>query len=350
MSEKTENATPYKLEKAKEKGLVSKSIELNTCSSLLVLLGLINSLWPQQLKDIQSVTTHLLYLATHMHLTLDTISHLHQLLLSKLLTLWLPFALAAVISVVLSTVLQTGFVWSMTPIIPDFKRLDVVQGCKRLFSINTMVALVKSIFKLMVASTLLYLIFKNQLATILHFMFIPAPHAPQLMMHFILKTLFQLIAALLCFAFIDTMYSRRMFLKKQKMTKQEIKDEYKQKEGDPKIKNKIKQLQFQLRQKTSALKQVETSDLIITNPAHLAIALKYERQSMPAPKVVYKAQDELVLPVKALARKHNIPIIENKLCARMLYHSTELNQYIGKELFPLIAPLFRELYQQQERQ
>jgi flagellar biosynthetic protein FlhB/flagellar biosynthetic protein FliR/FlhB len=168
------------------------------------------------------------------------------------------------------------------------------------------------------------------------------------MMHFILKTGLQLVALLLALAFIDKKFTLWKFSKEQRMSKHDLKEEYKQKEGDPKIKNKIRQLQAQLRQKTAALKQVKTADVIVTNPSHIAIALKYERGLMPAPKVIYKAQNKMVVQVKELARKYNIPVIEHKILARMLHHSTDLNQYIHKDLFPLTAELFRELYRQSD--
>lgn len=346
MSEKTEKASPYKLQKAKEKGQVSKSVELNTCISLLVILGMITALWPTQLQDIQNLLRHLLTNASHIQLNIDNIIQIQQLILTKLTTLWLPFALAGILAIILSTVAQTGIVWSTIPLIPDFKRLNLIQGFKKLFSIKTCFEAVKSVLKLTLSFLLLFFTLKHQLPNILQLTLThPALH-PQLMMSFILKLVFQLLVLLTLLAFIDKSYTRWKFNKDNRMSKQEVKDEYKQKEGDPKIKNKIKQLQNQLRQKTASLKQVKTADVIITNPTHLAIALKYERGVMPAPKVVCKAQGEMVLQVKEIARKHAIPVIENKPFARMLYQSVELNQWISKDLFPIAASIFRDIYKQ----
>ena len=138
MSEKTEKATPYKLQKAKEQGQVSKSTELNTCVSMLVLLGVGISLSPSSLFQIKQLMTHLFYLNTHMPFSVDTMSQLQQFLLSKLTCLWLPFALAGMLAIILSTVAQTGFVWSGKPLAPDFKRLDIAKGFKRLFSTKSL--------------------------------------------------------------------------------------------------------------------------------------------------------------------------------------------------------------------
>ena len=346
MSEKTEKATAYKLHKAKEKGQVSKSVELNTCISLLVMLGMITALWPNQLQEIQNLMRHLLNNAANFQVTIDNISRIQQFILSKMITLWLPLALAGGLAIVLSTMAQTGLVWSTTPLIPDFKRLNFIQGFKKLCSLKTCFDTVKNILKLTLCCLLLFFTIKQQLPSILQLNLThPALH-PQIMMHFILKLIFQLLIVLSLVACLDTFYTRWKFNKDNRMSKPEVKDEYKQKEGDPKIKSKIKQLQNQLRQKTASLKQVKTADVVITNPTHLAIALKYERGTMPAPKVICKAQGEMVLQVKEIARKHGVPIIENKAFARMLYQSVELNQWISKELFPIAATIFRELYKQ----
>lgn len=344
MSEKTEKATPYKLRKAKEKGQASRSVEVTTCITLLVLLSMVTALWPRQLHEIQNLMRHTLYLATHMQFSIENIHHLHQFLLSKIINLWLPFALAGVLSNVLVNVSQSGIIWSATPITPDFKRINIVQGFKKLFSIKTCFETVKSTLKLFTAFIFLFFTFKYQLPNLLQLALTPPSQHPELMMHFLLKLIFQLLLLLGLLAVLDKLYTRWSFAKEQRMSKQEVKDEYKQREGDPKIKSKMKQLQQQLRQKTASLKQVQTADVVITNPTHLAIALQYDKSTMPAPKVVCKAQGEMVVQVKELARKHNVPIIENKSFARLLYHSVELNHWINKELYPFAAAIFRQIY------
>lgn len=345
MSEKTEKATAYKLQKAKEKGQVSKSTELNTCIFLLIILCLITGLWPKHLGEIQNLLRHLLYYAGHIQFNLDTISNLQHFILIKMTLLWLPFALAGIMAIVLTTIAQTGLVWSTIPLIPDFKRLHIIQGIKKLFSIKTCFEAVKSTLKLSVTFLLLFFIIKQQLPNILHLVLTQPIQDPEFMMGFLLKTIFQLVLLLTLIAILDKFYTRWKFNKDQRMSKQEIKDEYKQKEGDPKIKQKIKQLQHQLRQKTASLNQVKSADVVITNPTHLAVALQYDRAVMPAPKVVCKAQGDMVSQVKELAKKHGVPIIENKAFARMLFQTIELNQWISRELFPVAADIFREIYQ-----
>ena len=344
MSEKTEKATPHKLQKAKEQGHVSKSIELNTCVFLLVLLGVATALWPSSLFQIKQLITHLFYMNTHIPFSVDTMSQLQQFLLSKLTFLWLPFALAGMLAIILSTIAQTGFVWSGKPLAPDFKRLDLAKGFKRLFSTKLLFDAGKNSLKLSSVFLLLYISLKHELLTFLSFMKQSPAQFPALLIALLSKITLQMLVLLFALAMIDKLYTRWKFGKDNRMSKQELKDEYRQREGDPKIKSKIKQLQHQLRQKTASLDQVKTADVVITNPTHLAVVLKYDRGLMPAPKIVCKVQGDLVKQVKLLAARHHVPIIENKPLARLLFAASDLNQWVNREHFPMVAAIFRDIY------
>ena len=344
MSEKTEKATPWKLQKAKEQGQVSKSTELNTCVFMLVLLGVGTALWPSSLFEIKQLITHLFYLTTHLPFSVNSMSQLQQFLLSQLTLLWLPFALAGMLSIILSTIAQTGFVWSGKPLAPDFKRLDIAKGFKRLFSSKLLFDAGKNTLKLSLVFLLLYLSLKHELPALLGFMKTSPANLPSLVIKLISKIMLQLLVLLFALAIIDKLYTRWKFGKDNRMSKQELKDEYRQREGDPKIKSKMKQLQHQLRQKTASLEHVKTADVVITNPTHLAVVLKYDRGLMPAPKVVCKAQGELVKQVKLLAARHHVPIIENKPLARLLFATSDLNQWVNREHFPMVASIFRDIY------
>lgn len=348
MSEKTEKATPHKLQKAKEKGQVSKSVELTTCLSLLVMLGMIAALWPRTAQEIQDLMRHVLVHAAHYSLNLDNVHYLLVLILSKLIHLWLPLALAGGLAIILGTIAQTGLIWSSTPLTPDFKRLNPAAGFKKVFSLKLCFDAFKNLFKLSLAVISLFFILKKDLPEIMHLGLTSPTQYPNHLMHFLLKAIFQLLLVLCFIAIIDKGYTLWKYKKDNRMSKQEVKDEHKQREGDPKIKSKIKQLQQQLRQKTASLSQVKTADVVITNPTHIAIALRYDKQVMPAPKVVCKAQGEMVHQVKEIARKHNIPIIENKAFARALHHSIELNHWISYDLFPVAADIFRNIYKQRQ--
>lgn len=346
MSEKTEKATPYKLKKSKEQGHVSKSIELTNSIFLLVMLAVMGSLMPSALIHIKTALMRLLLLSTTFSFSLDHIVALHHVLLSTLLSLWLPFALAGMMIVVLTTLAQIGFVFSFTPLVPDMKRLNIIDGCKRLLSSKIWFDAGKNSLKLSLACLLLTLSVKHEWTTCLNMMKHPPAEFLPLFIRLISKLLLQLIMLLLVIALFDKLYTRWKFAKDNRMSKQEIKDEYRQREGDPKIKLKIKQLHQLQRLKTASFSNIKTADVVITNPTHLAIVLKYDRGLMPAPKVLYKVQGEAVQEVKRMAARYQIPIIENKTLARLLFASSDINQWIKREHFPMVATIFRDLYRQ----
>lgn len=344
MSEKTEKATAYKLLKAKERGQVSKSTELNTCVFLLVFLGAFYALWPTSLQQIKTLCTHILYLIGRMPFSVDAMKPLQQFIGSTLLSVWIPFGLVGVLAIACASIAQTGFVWSGTPLAPDFKRLDLSQGFKRLFSSKSLVETGKTTLKLTLVCLLMIISLRHEMVTFLSFMASNPTHYPRLIIALLSKIMCQILALLFALAIVDKYYTSWKFGKEQRMSKQELKDEYRQREGEPKIKAKIKQLQHQLRQKTASIDQVKTADVVITNPTHLAIALKYDRTCMPAPKIVCKVQGDLVKHVKTLAKRHQVPIIENKSLARLLFAASDINQWVQREHFPMVAMVFRDVY------
>lgn len=344
MSEKNQKATPYKLQKAKEKGQVSKSLELTSGLSFLVILGILTALWPKTAEEIKLLMVHLLQNAPNLYWDLHAINSLAQFILLKLISLWLPLVLCIVLAIILATIAQTGLVWTTTPLTPDFKRLNPALGFKKIFSLKTCFESFKSIAKLGLAFGLFFLLIKHKLPSFLQLGLTSPWQSFNFFMQSLLNALFQLVLVLFSVAILDKGFSLWHYQKDQRMTKQELKDEYKQREGDPKIKAKIRQLQQQLRQKTASLSQVKNADVIITNPTHLAIALQYEKALMPAPKVICKARDEMALEVKKIAQNHNIPIVENKAFARSMFQSISLNHYIGQEHYRIASDILREIF------
>ncbi len=347
MSEKTETATPYQLKKAKERGQVSKSVELNSCVFLLAMLATATALSTASLTSIKALCMNLVLFTARISINVDTTLHLMNYLLLSLISLWIPYALSGMVSIILASIAQTGLVWSATPIQADFKRLNIVLGLKRLCSSKLLFDTLKNSFKLTIVCILLFLSLRHEQPAFFHMMRADTTQFPVLFISLLTRIVLQLLSILLALAAIDKLYTKWKFAKDHRMSKQELKDEYRQREGDPKIKFKIKQLQQQLRQKTASLQQVKTADVVITNPTHLAIVLKYDRGFMPAPKVVCKAQGAQVKQVKKLALRHHVPIVENKPLARMLFANSTINQWIDREYFPMVALIFRDIYRQQ---
>lgn len=344
MSEKTEKASPFKLKKAKEQGQVAKSSELNSVIAIMVFFTVFLALWQQDLNQLSQVLKKLLRMSAQLHFSSDQIQSLFHWLLSALLSLWLPFALAMSISLILSSIAQTGFVWSSKPLTPDFSRLSLVKGFKRIYSVRLFFDLGKNLSKLFLALVVTGFSLYSELPNYLQLIETRADRNAILLVNLLFKTLFQVLIVLGLIALIDHLFSRWKYGRDQRMSKQEVKEEYKQREGDPKIKQKLKQLQQQLFSKISSMRRVKEADVVITNPTHLAIALKYERGLMPAPKLLCKAQGEMAAEVKKLARRYKVPIIENKVLARSIYKEIELNHWISPTLYAMTAEVFKEVY------
>ncbi len=347
MSEKTEKATPYKLKKAKERGQVSKSMEINTSVLMLLALATAAILLPDAQQQLSQLCHDLIVNAGQYPLSIHSLQYTMNHIYYVLLSLWLPFALTLLITAALVSVSQTGLIWSSQAISPDFKRLNPVTGFKKLWSIKLLFDGFKNTLKLFFAVLLIALVIKQQWATITRFLATPLHAYPTIWAHLTGSLALKLLCLLLALAFLDQRYTQWKYQKDQRMSKHEVKEEHKQQDGDPKIKMKRRQLQQQLRQQNAALATVKSADVVITNPTHIAIALSYDRNSMSSPKVVCKGKDAFAAQIRTVAQQYNIPMIEHVSLARALFAAIKLNQNVSADFYAALAPIFRTIYQQQ---
>lgn len=348
MSEKTEKATPYKLKKAKEQGQVAKSAELNAVISSLVLLMVLMALWRQDLSGLVFILKKLLTMAGGFYFSIANLQTLCHWVLSALVSLWLPLILALSITIILTNIGQTGFIWTAKPIVPDFNRLNPVTGFKRIYSMRLFFDLGKNVLKLTLVSIAIGLFLYWQLPAYIRCIESNPQSNTILLVQLVIKSLFTVISVLAVFALIDYWFTRWKYGRDNRMTKHEVQEEYKQREGNPKIKQKIRKLQQEMLQKINSLRQVKEADVIITNPTRLAIALKYDRGVMPAPRLLCKGRGEQAAQIRKIARRHQIPLIENKELAQALFKEVELNHWINPAQYAMAAAVYRTLYQQTE--
>lgn len=348
MSEKTEKATPYKLQKAKEKGQVAKSNELNTVITFLIFLGVFLALWQTSIQSLLELFRKILVMSATPFDSLDQFHSMFWSLHQVFIVQWLPFALTIILTIVLSSIAQSGFVWSAKPLHLDFTRLNPLKGFKKIYSVRMIFDFGKNVFKLITVLCTAAISFYYALPQYVNLTEHTPPESFSLIVNLIIRCLFQILLVLLVIAILDAFFTRWKYLKDNRMSKQEVKDEYRNREGDPKIKQKIKQLQRQLLMNISSLGQVKKADVVITNPTHIAIALQYKRGQMPAPKLLCKARGDLAWKVRRIAQQHQIPVIEHKVLARQLMKEVSLNQTIKPTHFRLAAEVFRVLYASRE--
>lgn len=338
---KTEKPTPFKLREAQKQGQVSKSLELNALITSLCFIALVAMLFKQLTSALEAESLRLLVLSADFSWTTNNLTLLFTEVSAKVITLFAPAILILIIAAVAITVSQTGFVFTTHPMKPDFSKLNPATGMKRLFAKKVLFDLGKNVLKIgffFVAIWFTYPWFVSEVSIAMQG---AATKLPDVWLALFIKM--ALLAALLSLPFMlsDYLFTRWDFLQKMRMSTREVKDEHKKREGDPQIRSKQKQLQRELLKKTAALQAVQQADVIIINPTHIALALQYDKDNMPAPKVVALGKGELAGKIREQGRRFGIPIVQNKRLARQLYKCVQLGSFVPVDSFADLAPIFR---------
>jgi len=344
--EKTEEPTPKKREDARKKGTVAKSQELNTAFVLLIGFLIVRILWEYIYGNIAEYTV---YLYSHLSQSTSTegISELFIGIMILLAKTVLPIMFAILIIGLAINVFQVGLMISTERLEPKLDNLNPINGFGRIFSKRSLVELIKSIFKIVVIGFFLYLYLKDQIPLLPQFIFFDLAHSLATAADIIFTMAFQVVAVIMVMAVADYAYQCWQTTQDLKMSKQEVKDEFKQMEGDPQIKGKIKQKQRQMAMQRM-MQEVPKADVIVTNPTHLAVALSYKK-GMIAPTVVAKGQDLVAERIKQIAREHRILIVENKPVARALYEAVEVGDMVPAELYQAVAEILAYVYRIKHR-
>jgi len=341
---RTEQPTPFKLKEARDRGTVAKSMEL---TSVLVLFAFIGLLYVagRSLLDRQ------------LHLDAALLSQAHQLGFSEsAATRWLsgalldtlgllaPVFLVLVGAAILAVLVQTGPVFSFFPLKPDFDRINPASGLKRLLSPRLAFEAVKSLLKLALFGYAVYAIIEGLLPALLALAQIHPGAYARIGLDTVGALLFKLALVMLVVALLDAGYVRWDFMRRMMMSRRELREEHKRREGDPKVRERMRALHREMRKRAGALKRVPEADVLITNPQHLAVALLYRREDMLAPQVIAKGAGELAQHMKQLARRHGVPVVENRPLARELYRDARLEGAVPQPTYPAVARVLAWAY------
>jgi flagellar biosynthetic protein FlhB len=345
--EKTEEATPKKIEDARKEGNVPKSQDTSGLFTLFVasltLLALISIFRDQFFKFFQYI-----FLINHEDISREGIIPIALQSFKVFLITAVIFAVPVAIAGILGAVAQFGFIFTTKPLIPDLKKLDPIKGLGNLFSLKKAIEGLKITLKSMVTLGVgfwLFFKFIQELPTVTLF---PLFQQIEWLAEKTVIIAFTMIFVTFVFAIIDLLIVRKQYFDKLKMSKQEVKDEYKNLEGDPLIKQKIRQIQMEMSQKRM-MTDLPTADVIVTNPTHYSIALRYDKQKDHVPRVIAKGVDNLAFKIREVANKHNIRIIENPPLARGLYKAVEVDEFIPDEFFQAVAELLAYVYKEEKR-
>lgn len=342
--EKTEEASPKRLEKAREEGDVPRSRELAACAvlfaaglSLMMLQQPLNT----ALKD--SLRSGLQFDRT---MAFDPVSLLmkssHTVV--DLLIAFAPLALILLAVAIASPVLVGGWVFSNKAYMPQFGRLNPLRGIGNMFSKNSLVELIKSIGKAFVVSAVAYWVVSSDMEPIMSLSNMPIEAGISEVSDLMMTGFLTIVAALIFIAALDVPYQLYHYAEKHKMTKEEVKQESKESEGNPEIKGKIRQQQREMARRRM-MSKIPTADVVITNPTHYAVAVKYQEEGMSAPIVVAKGADAVALKIREIAKEHKIVTLESPKLARALYAHTELDQEIPEALYAAVAEVLAYVFQ-----
>ena len=349
--EKTEDATAKKLQDVRKEGNVAKSREIPTAATLLALfvclklaMGFIGN------HLLNAFTSYYQLIPKYASEGLDTkgFSSLLTNVIANLSIIIIPFLVAGFVVALLSNILQFKFQVTGKPLQPKFSKMNPISGFKRMFSINTLMELLKSVVKIIVIAYISYGVFTEHAKDIYLLYDISLTQGILLMYDIILELLIKVSVLFIAISAVDYMFQRWKFKQDNKMTKQEVKDEYKNTEGDPKIKGQQRQRMQQASQRRMMAANPE-ADVVITNPTHFAVALSYKSGQGQAPIVVAKGADFLAGRIKEIARDSNVDIVENKPLARMLYYNVDLGSEIPPELYQAVAEVLAYVYQLHNR-
>ncbi len=341
---KTEKATPKKRRDERKKGNVFQSKDIITVFSILAIFFALKLLFPFIYNYIKNfLIKYISYTNTQTELTTDFIM---DMLKESILALFItagPIMLIAMFVGVVASGVQTKFIMSKDSIKPKFSRMSIGKGIKRLFSMRSAVELIKSIIKVTLIIVVLYTYYVDIAHEFPKLMSMGVEASILYIFDAIMDIVIKIVLVFGIVSFFDYLYQWWDYEKNLKMSKQEIKEEYKHTEGDPQVKGKIKEKQRQMSTRRM-MQAVPTADVIIRNPTHFAVALKYDLEKDMAPIVVAKGQDHNALKIIEIAKANNIPMTENKPLARALYEIVEPNRPIPPEFYAVLAEVMAWVY------
>lgn len=344
--EKTEEATPKKLQDARKEGQVARSMELINALSLLMLFLMLKLFGTYLSTELMACfQTFYQTFSTFTKEPFSTVSAgiLGREILIVIIKICLPILIGGMVVAFLGNVMQVSWQPTGKPLMPKFDRLNPITGFKRLLSMEKIMELLKSILKVGAIAWVVYDAVKDEWKTLMTFYDRGFGQALSWMFTTVINLGIEISALFLVIGLADLIYQRMKFKKDMKMTKQEVKDEYKQSEGDPQIKGRIRQ-KMREASRRRMMQELPTADVVITNPTHFAVAIRYDREKAEAPEVIAKGADYLAQTIKEAAKKYDIIVMENKPLARMLYFNVEIGDQIPPELYQMVADVLVYVY------
>ena len=330
-------ATPYKLEKARERGQAPKSQVVVSTVVFTVAMAFLGAQGWATWQRAFVVDRNLIAGAGVLAANPQGLWPLVSGLLTHLLWLGAPFFLAIAIAAVLANLMQTGAILSAAPLKPDWNRLNPVDGLKRILSARSLFVLLRSLLKLALLGTVGYL----SLTALAPQFYLLSSLPPRALVRELLEDFgslgLRMAGMLVLIALLDLMFTRREFAKKMRMSRRELKDEVKNRDGDPRVRSRIRQLRREMLKRSQTLRNTATADVLITNPIHVAVALRYVHGEMASPQVVAKGRGFMAAVMRSIAARHRIPVVPSPSLARRLFKDLAVDQHVTPNLYAPVA-------------
>lgn len=352
--EKTEPATQKKLDDARKEGQVAKSREIANGMGILALFVIlkvwVGHMGTQMMGVFSGIYNMIPQVVTFWHgdMPQTDVYIVLRKMVFQVIIIVAPILLIGFLVAFLSDIVQVKWKPTLKPLQPKFSKLDPLKGFKKIFSVNAVVELIKSIAKIILIIGICYGYLKDKWVLLWNLYDLTLMQALQLAAETVTDLGIRIAMVYMIIALADFIYQKVKFSNDMKMTKQEIKEEYKQQEGDPQIKGQIRQ-KMREASRRRMMQDLPQADVVITNPTHLAVAIKYDPEVADAPIVLAKGEDYLAARIREIARENKIEIVENKPLARMLYANVDVGQTVPPELYQAVAEVLAFVYHLQGR-
>ncbi|MDD3051938.1 MAG: flagellar biosynthesis protein FlhB [Candidatus Cloacimonetes bacterium] len=341
--EKTEMPTARRKRKARDEGNVAKSSEVDNTIFLLSAIALFKAIGGFMMRRLEMYSKSSL-IDLNREINLENVQQLLEINMLRFFIIILPFALTLLMVSFLSSIIQVGWLWTTKPLKPQWnKAITFKNPFAQMFSLSGVQNIAKSLFKVIIVGLVSYFLMKSEMQNIMNLIDMDVYQIFSYISDLIIKYFFNILIFFIAFSVGDYALTKYIHTKKLKMTKSEVKDERRQMEGDPQVRSKLRSLMFEEARKRM-MSDIPKADVVITNPIHLAVALKYEPEKYDAPYVLAKGKRLIAEKIKEIAREHKIPIIEDKPLARMLYDTSKVGQQISPEIYAAVAEIIAQIY------
>lgn len=336
---RSEEATPFKRQEARKKGSVAKSLDVNSFGILAIALIGFYIFGARIYKQELSLFVRILQDIPNAVFGVDMMAMLLSEYLKASILILAPFLALLVLGGILINFFQIGPIFSWIPLKPDLSRINPITGFKRLFSMKMLFEAIKTVLKFVILGAVFFFVFSGMLPDFFWIQNVMPRQSGSAIFSMTSKVWLKLLIAFAFIALLDLMLSRWDYAKRLRMSRRDITDEHKRREGDPRVKSRIRELQREALKRAKSLGRVKEADVLITNPTHLAIAIKFDQSMMNVPVVLAKGAGFMAARMKDIARLHGVPVIEQRLVARALFKESAIDAQIPVSQYGEVAKI-----------